>query len=285
MIEVATFFAGLNRYNEAVVLLEALCAHDVSGPLPWYYLAYYRNALGDETAAEAALRQAAAKPYDYAFPSRVEAEDVLRYAVESNKADAQARLMLGQLLAGLRRTDEAVPYWEEAVELDLGLSTAWRSLGYHAWKKQSKLDKAEQCYRKAIAARPEDQILYHDLAQILSELKRQDEAIQLVETMPVGDFKRYDICLWLAGAYVSAERYDDCIAFLSEARFSNWEGSSKPRDLFVQALMARGKVRFEAGHHQQALADFRAALTYPENLHVAQRLSAGYLGRWHRRNV
>ncbi len=294
LIEVVTFFAGLNRYEEAVHLLEArssgslpcyytlvveagaesfeaLYSDDVSGALPWYYLAYYRHKLGDEAAAKTALRKAAAKPYDYAFPSRVEAEDVLRYAVESNKADAQARLMLGHLLAALRRTDEAVPYWEEAVELDLSLSTAWRSLGYHAWKKQSKLDRAEQCYRKAIAARPENQILYHDLAQILSGLERQDEAIQLVETMPVGDFKRYDICLWLAQAYVSADRYDDCIAFLGEARFSNWEGSSTPRVLYVQALMARGKLRFDAGQHERALADFRAALTYPENLHVGQR--------------
>ena len=271
VMETATFFAGLGRYEEAASLLEAQCADAPSGPLPRYYLACYRHELGDESAAKAALQGAAAESCDYTFPSRVEAEDVLRYAVESNKADAQARLMLGQLLAALRRTDEAVPYWQQAVELDPGLSTAWRLLGYHAWKKQTDLDKAEQCYRSAIAARPEDQILYRDLTEILSGLKRQNEAIQLVETMPVDDLKRYDICLWLAQAYLSAERYDDCIAFLREARFSNWEGSSAPRDLYVQALMARGKKRFEAARHEQAVDDFQAALTYPENLHVGQR--------------
>jgi tetratricopeptide (TPR) repeat protein len=70
---------------------------------------------------------------------------------------------------------------------------------------------------------------------------------------------------------VAEGRFDDCIKLLSTERFSNWEGSSKPRDVFVSALMGRGKARFDAGQAETALADFQAALDYPENLGVGAR--------------
>jgi tetratricopeptide (TPR) repeat protein len=110
--------------------------------------------------------------------------------------------------------------------------------------------------------------LYYDLANILSELDRRPEAIALIEAMPDGGEPRYDVCLWLAGAYNAQQRYDDSIAFLSQVEFSNWEGSSRPRDLLVAALMARGRRHYEAGRFRAALADFETALTYPPNLHV-----------------
>ena len=77
--------------------------------------------------------------------------------------------------------------------------------------------------------------------------------------------------LWLAQAYVDEKRYDDCIELLAEARFCNWEGSTKPHDIFVTAVLARGRIAFEEERYQDALGDFERALTFPENLEVGAR--------------
>ena len=85
---------------------------------------------------------------------------------------------------------------------------------------------------------------------------------------------RHDVSGWLAQALLDAGRHTECIEFLSRARFSNWEASSRPRDILVAALLARGKERFAAGDYKAALADFERALTYPENLEVGARYEA-----------
>jgi tetratricopeptide (TPR) repeat protein len=179
--------------------------------------------------------------------------------------------LLGLTLAGLHRTDEAVACWEKAVEYDPQNGYAWRLLGLHHWKKDKDLEKAEVCYEKAHKTLPDDQIVLRDLTEVLTALKRVPEAIKLAEAMPQDLLKRYDLGLWLAKSYLAEKRYDDCINFLTEARFSNWEGVTTPRDTWASALVERGKLRLEAGKNNEALADFQTALTYPANLGVGQR--------------
>ena len=243
---------------------------------PWprcvyYALAYYAEKFGKKDSAAGFLRSSATVAADLVFPHGPDALDVMSYAVSANPGDASAHLLLGYVYAGLNRIDEAVPEWRKSVELNPRLSTALRLLGLHEWKVAKRLDEAEKWYRKAIEARPDDQILHRDLCEILGESGRRDEAIQLAQAAPRAPAPRYDIVLWLADAYVAEGRYDDCIRLLSTERFSNWEGSSKPRDVLVSALMARGKARFDAGQTESALADFQAALEYPENLGVGAR--------------
>ncbi len=175
------------------------------------------------------------------------------------------------MAADLAKLDDAVAHWERAVELNPALHEAWRLLGLHAWKKENDLHKAEGCYRKAIETAAGDQLLYRDLAEILTALKRRPEAVELIQGMPHERVLRYDVSGWLAQALLDEGRYSDCIDFLSEARFSNWEASSRPRDLFVQALLARGKDYYRDGNYEAALGDFERALTYPENLEVGAR--------------
>ena len=184
---------------------------------------------------------------------------------------------LAEFLTGMDKTYEATALLGVATDSEdrdgqvISRSEAWRLVGYHAWKKDKDLKRAEACFRKALSGRTDDQILYRDLAHILAELDRRPEAIELIESMPDGGETRYDVCLWLAAAYNAQGRYDDSIEFLSKAHFSNWEGSSEPRDIYVEALMARGKRLFEAGRYDQALKDFQTARTYPENLQVGAR--------------
>lgn len=274
MIEAALVLANLGLFKDAAAILDAVCVKAVQAegrsPLPLYYIAYFRARAGDETGAQSALKEAAGTWQDGVFASRPEGVAVLRYAIAHNPEDAHAHLHLGNLYAHLGRLDEATECWREAARLDSGLSIAWRNLGLLAWSEED-LAEAAALYRKAIAARPGDQTLYRDLADVLIADKKRAEAIRLLEEMPVEGMRRADIIIMLAQAYVDEKRYDAAIELLEGTPyFVNWEGQTITWDLFNRAHMERGKARFEAGEFAAALADFEAALTYPENIGVGR---------------
>jgi tetratricopeptide (TPR) repeat protein len=149
-------------------------------------------------------------------------------------------------------------------------SIAWRNLGLAAEAKGD-LAKAEGCFRKAIAARPGDQTLYRDLAEILVALNKRPEAIRLMETMPVAGVRRAEITVMLAQAYADEKRWDDCIKLLeSTPYFVNWEGQDVTWRLFNRAHIERGRQLLDKGNAKAALAEFDAALTYPANLNVGR---------------
>jgi tetratricopeptide (TPR) repeat protein len=275
MLETALVFAELGLTKEAVTLLDAACVKGVPqserSPLPLYYLAYYASRHGDEVQAKRYLSQAEGIWRDYVFPSRPEALDVFKYAIEENPRDAHAHLHLGNLLGGLGRVDEAVRHWEEAAELNPKLSIAWRNLGLAAAARENDLKKATADYRKAIAARPGDQTLYRDLAEILIADAKRPEAIKILETMPYEGMRRADVTIMLAQAYLDEKRYDQTIELLeSTPYFVNWEGQNVTWVQFNKAHVARGRIRLEEGNAKAALEDFQAALTYPKNLGVGR---------------
>jgi tetratricopeptide (TPR) repeat protein len=148
---------------------------------------------------------------------------------------------------------------------------AFRNLGLYAWAIENDLSKVEKLYRKAIAARPKDQTLYRDLADVLLAANRRPESIKILESTPFDKLKRADIIIMLAQAYLDEQRYGDAVELLeSTPYFVNWEGQTITWDLFHKAHLERGKRRFENKDFKGALHDFEAALTYPENIGVGR---------------
>jgi len=272
MLETSLLFAGLGLVNEAAKLLSAVSVDAVPpperSPLPMYYLAWFTKGT---PAAEMWLKRAATTHKDCVFPSRPEELEVLGYAVRANPEDAWGHLHIGNLYAHLGRPAEAVGHWQRAVELNRSLSVAWRNLGLYAWAEENDLAKAAALYRKAIDARPKDQTLYRDLGEILITQGSRPEAIKLLESTPADKLRRADVIILLAQAYLDENRYDDTINLLeSTPYFVNWEGQTITWDLYHRAHMARGKTRFDSTDFAGALADFRAALAYPENIGVGR---------------
>ncbi|HNR32756.1 MAG TPA: DUF5107 domain-containing protein, partial [Candidatus Hydrogenedentes bacterium] len=274
-IDAVTFLAGMGLYGDAARLFRATMDGETpaapASALSLYHLAYWTHKAGNEAEAARLLERAAALPSDFALPSGAETIAVFRYAVGARSDDANAHLLMGHLLAGLHRLDEAVPHWEQAVALDPALSVGWRLIGVYANKKQKDVARAETCFRRALEHRPDDQVLHLDLAEALAAQDRRLEGIHLIANMPRTRDPRYDAVLWLAEAYLAEDRFDDCIDLLSTARFSNWEGHSRPHDLFVAALLSRGKTAFAQDRYEDAIRDFETALTYPENIAVGAR--------------
>jgi len=275
MLETSLVFGELGLAKEAARLLLAVCVEAVPenerSPLPIYYLAYFASLQKDQTKARAYLNQAAGIYKDFIFPSRPEAIEVFKYAIEENPDDAYAHLHLGNLYCHLGRLSEAVRHWQRAANLDPSLSVAFRNLGLYAWAVENDLSKAERFYRKAITARPKDQALYRDLADVLFAANRRPEAITVLESTPFEILKRADIIIMLAQAYFDEQRYGDAVDLLeSTPYFVNWEGQTITWDLFNKAHLERGKGRFENKNFEGALQDFEAALTYPENIGVGR---------------
>jgi tetratricopeptide (TPR) repeat protein len=283
VLQASLVFANLGLVNEASELLYAVCVeavpHTERSPLPLYYLAYFESLQGQQKSARAYLNQAAAAYKDYVFPSRPEAEDVFKYTVKENPDDAHAHLHIGTLYGNFGRLDEAIRHWRKASELNssagssfAGASIAFRNLGLYAWVVQNNLTKAQEYYRKAIAARPRDQSLYRDLADILLADNKRPEAIKVLESTPFEKLRRADVIIMLAQAYLDEQRYTDAIDLLeSTPYFVNWEGQTITWDIFNQAHLARGRKRFDKGNYEAALQDFETALTYPENIGVGRR--------------
>jgi len=275
MLEVSLAFAEMGLAEEGERVLSAFCVEAVpagarSG-LPLYYLAYLASLRNDGEAARGYLKQAVDIDRDYVFPSRPEALEVLRYAVEENPDDARGHMHIGNLYAHLGRVTEAKAHWEKAVKLDSSLSIAHRNLGLYAWAMEEDLAKAERAYRAAMKARPKDQTLYRDLAEVLLAQERRAEAIEVMESTPFEKLRRADIIIMLAQTYFDGEQYREAIDLLeSTPYFVNWEGQTITWNLFHQAHVKRGQARFEKKDYAGALEDFEAALTYPENIGVGR---------------
>jgi tetratricopeptide (TPR) repeat protein len=275
MLEASLVFAELGLANEAGKLLSAVCVEavpeDERSPLPLYYLAYFASLQKDQAKAEEYLNQAAQMYRDYVFPSRPEAVEIFDYAIGDNSDDAYAHLHLGNLCGHLDRLDEAVRHWEKAADLDASLSIAFRNLGLYAWSVEEDFSKAERLYRKAIKARPKDQTLYRDLADVLLAAKERPEAIKVMESTPFEKLRRADIIIMLAQAYFDEQQYSDAIDLLeSTPYFVNWEGQTITWDIFHKAHLERGRKRFDDENFAGALQDFEAALTYPDNIGVGR---------------
>ena len=271
MLETGLTFAEVGLYAEAVKLVSAFCIEAVEedrvSPLPLYYLGYFAHLKGDDETAGRYLNRAAGTYRDFTFPSRVQAVEVFKYALEVNPSDAYGHLHLGNLYANLGRCDEAVTHWSEAGKLDESLNIAFRNLGFHAWVVKADHSSAVDHYLRAIRARPSDQTLYRDLAEVLVDNGNIPEAIRILESMKFEGKKRSDIIIMLARVYVDNKQYTSAIELLAATPyFVNWEGSSVTKDLFDEAHIKRGLDFFDSEDYKAALADFDAALTYPENL-------------------
>jgi tetratricopeptide (TPR) repeat protein len=273
-LEVSLAMVDAGLPEDARRLAQAVCVDGLEPGdvrcLPLYHLAWYASLCGDTAGARQWLAQAAATRTPRTFASRWEELEILRFAVRGNPADAQAHLQLGCLLANFGRMDEAAAAWQKAVEVDAKQAIAWRNLGLVAATKND-LAGAEASYRKAIAARPDDQTLYRDLAEILVAAKRRPDAIQLIQSMPAPSGRRAEIVVLLAESYLAENRFDDCVRLWeSLPYFVAWEGQDATWRLFNRAHIERGKKRLEAGDAAGALVDFDAALTYPANLNVGR---------------
>lgn len=263
-------------------------------PMFCYCLAHWFEKLGGETQAQEAREVARKCPPDYCFPSRLEELEVLERAVQAEPTDWKAKYYLGNLLASLGRTSEAMIQWRSAAMIDDSFAVLQRNLGFGCLHWESDPAQAVEHYRQALARNPNDYRYYLDLAGIyeqhgasppaplphaLSEAQgtgegstaeRVEAQLALFRSAPEEIQSKWQIAGRIAELLSRLGRYEEALEILRAHRFFPWEGARSMRGVYVDCLVGRGEAAAAAGDHAAARADFEAATEYPRNLGVGK---------------
>ncbi len=277
-LELAADYAHCGLIEEAADVLSRYAAsqgESGADPMVYYDLAFYLHKLEKDTEARGYLERARRASPDYCFPFRLESIAVLRWAEGENPRDSRAPYYLGNLLFD-RQPDGAIKEWEKSAGLEGAPATVDRNLAIGYSRVRNDIPRAVVCLERAVSRNPEDPRLYSELDELydlagepperrLAVLAEHHEAVARS-----GDSLAREI-----GLLVELGQYDRAVELLAGHHFHVWEGGGGVHDLFVDAHLLRGRRSLEEGRAADALADFRSALEYPENLEAAKPASGG----------
>jgi tetratricopeptide (TPR) repeat protein len=277
-LELAADYARCGLVEEAAdVLSRFAAAREGSGtdPMIYYDLAFYLHKSGKDVEARECLEKARSASPDYCFPFRLESIMVLRWAEREDPRDARAPYYLGNLLFD-RQPERAIEEWEKSKTLDGSSATTERNLGLAYSRVKNDIPRAVACLERAVSRAPEDPRLYYELDE-LYDLAGEPPEKRLAMLMDDHETvaRRNDSLSREIGLLIDLGRYDRTIELLSGHRFHVWEGGEGVHNLFVDAHLLRGRKFLAGGQAPLALADFRTALEYPENLEVGKPASGG----------
>ncbi|MBN2489507.1 MAG: DUF5107 domain-containing protein [Planctomycetes bacterium] len=278
-LELAHDYGHGGFLEEAIAVLEMAEEAGCRDPLLHYTLGHFHRRAGHAAAAARAFSRGRAASPVGCFPFRRESIAVLHDAVQHNPTDPRAPYYLGNLLYEHRPRD-AMAAWEQAIALDARFATAHRNLGMALAQVDNDVARAVACLDRAVACDPEDprlllerDVLYES-ARVPAEKRLEALLAQQAVVARHNDaFSREIVLLTRLG------RYDEAIAPLLNQRFRKWEGIDNIHTTYVDAHLLRGWQRLDAGKAREALADFEAALRYPENLEVAPPADGGRAGQ------
>lgn len=283
-LDLAHDYARAGFFNEALVVLAH--APNVQGDLPdqsWgaapliaYTQGWLQQKIGDNRAALASFRRAAALPPDYCFPARLEEIAVLEAAIKANPRDARAPYYLGNLLYDRRRHTEAISLWQRATRLDPAFPTAWRNLGIGYCNILKKPTLARSAYVKACRCAPKDARLLFERDQLAKRLGEPPaKRLRALEQHLTLVAERDDLSVELCALYNQTGQPAKAEAIVSRRHFQPWEGGEgQAMSQHVRSQLLLGRAALASGECSVALNHFDRALASPENLGEAKHLLA-----------
>jgi tetratricopeptide (TPR) repeat protein len=278
-LEMAVEYGNWGLWDEAVGTLSRFVAaskHKAKvNPMVFYYLAYFSEKQGNAQEASRYYRLAAKAPTDYCFPFRLESIAVLDEAVKHSPQDARARYYLGNLFYDLQ-PEKAIRAWEESRRLDDSFATVHRNLGLAYARVEKDLPKAMVSLEQALECDKSDGRLLFELDQLSEQagVLPEKRLARLAGNLEIV-LKRDDAVSQLISLYVELGEYDKAIELLTRRHFHVWEGGGEIHDVYVDAHLLRGQWHLAGKRTREALADFEAALEYPENLEVGKPYRGG----------
>jgi len=272
-LETASEYARFGLYQEAYDILslynEGASPTRKAYPMVDYFLGYYGEKIDEKNSADH-LRNAAERAADFVFPHRLEAEAVLRRAIEVNPQDHKARYYLGNLLCSIGRPGEALTLWEEAAGELKEFSVVHRNIGRVYWKDREQPDAAIRAYERALAADPKDYKLYFELNCIFLDCGLEERRKDLIEAIPEELLANDVIAEVVAAFHTDRQEWDQALDILSSAHFYPWEVYKGVRLLYVDANIGKGISLSRRGKLKEAIACFEKVFEYPRNIGVGE---------------
>ena len=230
-----------------------------------YYLGYLQDKKGNKPEADRYFKEASEMPVDYGFPFRLETVRVLNLAAKYDPSDARPHYYLGNLLFD-KQPERAITCWEKSVELDPALATAWRNIGWGYYHFFNNIPKAISAYENALDIKKDEPVYYSELdplyemnnTPIATRAKLFESANDVVKERDDA-FVRQILVLNLAGESEKAVEY------LSTSNFHFREGSSRVRDITVDAHLLMGKKYMARKQYEPALSQFLTLVETTEN--------------------
>ncbi len=228
-------------------------------PLVSYYLGYISHNKGNRDEAARLFMEGSALPVDYVFPFRLETIDVLKTASEYFPVDARPLYYLGNLLYD-KQPSKAIEAWEQSVRLDPTLAIAHRNLGWGYYRHLGDGVKAIASYEKAMSLNKLEPVYYEEL-DALYEMSNSPVSKRLAlfdgnnEIVSARDdaFARQITVLTLAGFP------EKSVEYLEGKQFSYREGSSRVRDIMIDAHLMLGRKFMAEKNYPKALEQFLLA--------------------------
>jgi tetratricopeptide (TPR) repeat protein len=272
-LEVACEYARFGLYREAYDVLslynEGASPNRKAYPLVDYFLGYYGEKINRKDSADH-FRNAAERAADFVFPHRLEAETVLRHAVEVNPRDYKSRYYLGNLLCSKGRPEEALSLWEEAAGKFKDFPVIHRNIGRVYWKHREQPDAAIRAYQRALAADPKDYKLYFELNCIIQDCGLEQQRQELIEAIPEELLANDVIAEMIVAFHTDRQEWDQALNILSSTHFFPWEVYKGVRLLYVDANIGRGISFTRRKKFKEAIACFEKVFEYPRNIGVGE---------------
>ena len=220
-LELATEYMRLSAWEEAGRVLDrglemGRSTGGVPYPLLVYYRAYVDNRQGKRASAKRSIEEARNQNLELEiFPFRSEDVRALECALELEPKDANAAVLLGDLLYSRDRREEAVDTWRKAVGADPGNFFALRDLGMAMLIKGDREEglslltrasearpehvattflvasinarlgnagAAREAFRRALDKNPGSDVLIERLASVEAQLGNDERALELLTT-------------------------------------------------------------------------------------------------------
>jgi tetratricopeptide (TPR) repeat protein len=277
VLDVAYDYADAGCVEEAAALLEAhhdraVPAGAVPNPLRHSQLTHYALAWLRRDAD--LLAKARTLSPDYCFPSRLQDQLVLQWALEQPGADRNAAYGLGNYYYDRKRHEDAIAAWEAARDADRSFATVHRNLGIAYWNIRRDGESARDAYQSAQACDPADARLFAEFDQLRAKLgdasqARLETLLSRLELVA----ERDDCSVSLAELYNQTDQPEQALQWLLGRRFHPWEGGEgKVLRQYTTARLSMGRQALADGRASEALEHFELAMQPPPNLGEAYHL-------------
>jgi tetratricopeptide (TPR) repeat protein len=269
----ANEYFRLSAWAEAAKVLERGIAvtagsGDAPYPLLLYYRAYASVKLGDHQAALKFIHRARKEDLKIQiFPFRAEDVDILKTALKLEPADANADVLLGDLLYSRSRRKEATNLWSAAVEKAPHNFSALRNLGM-AMLVEGNQEKGLSLLTRALAVRPDHLATVLLVANANARLGHVEAARGVFQKALTFQPDNDQFMQQLASLEAQMGDYQQALKILNSHTFGPTHLSYSLLHLYrgIQLMLALQSVK--NSQLNKALDDVAAAQNPPSNLGV-----------------
>jgi tetratricopeptide (TPR) repeat protein len=238
---------------------EVLLRFNGNYPISDYYLGYINHRLGETEQALKFFKAASDQPADYVFPHRLKTLEVMNTARHYNPGDGMSWYYTGNILYE-RQPVKAIESWENAVKSNPGLAIAFRNLGWGYYHHYGDGHRAIPYYEKAIALNNREAIYYAELDALYEMSNTPVETrLKLFDGNNHVVMGRDDAFIRQISVLTLAGQPQRAVEYLEGFVFPYREGSSRVRDIVIDAQLMMGKKYFDEGNHEKALKYFLEA--------------------------